>query len=299
MTLILQSKSGARERILAIGGSGTGKTHDWLTIADSYAKAAREGSPLGKFYVVDTDYTVERSMEAYPGVEEVVDYGVTPDWDDWTRRIEQINRVATRNDWVVIDMASPLWEMAQEHYIERIFKKDMDEFYLAVREQNKKGGAMDGFKDWSVINKLYRQNVANHLMRCQGHLYATAAATPLSTDLDSKEIKAIYARFGIKPVGQKHLSHQFHTVLWKQAPKTDEWTLTTVKDRARVSLMVEPLSNFTKDYLVKIGGWTMGETETPEEKADRTAKVREAVLAKVAAAKAAGAAAGPSAVVAE
>lgn len=287
MTLILENKAGARERILAFGGAGTGKTHDWLTIADSYAKAAKEGAPLGKFYVIDSDFTVERSMEAYPDVESVVEYAPTPEWEDYIKAIESFNKKMTRNDWLVIDMASPLWEMAQEYYISRIFNKDMDDFYLQFRETAKKGGAMDGFKDWSVINKIYKQNVSNHLLRCQGHLFATAAATPLSGDLDSKEMKAIYARFGVKPVGQKHLSHMFHTVLWKQAPKTDNWTLTTIKDRARPSLMATQVTDFVEDYLVTVGGWTRRETETPEEKAARVAAVREAAMAKVAAAKAA------------
>lgn len=287
MTLILEQKAGARERILAFGGAGTGKTHDWLTIADSYAKAAKEGQAMGKFYVIDSDFTVERSMEAYPGVEEVIDYRPTPEWDDYIKAIENFNSRMTRNDWLVIDMASPLWEMAQEYYIERIFKKDMDDFYLQFRETAKKGGAMDGFKDWSVINKIYKGNVSNHLLRCQGHLFATAAAAPLSGDLDSKEMKAIYARFGVKPIGQKHLSHMFHTVLWKQAPKTEQWTLTTIKDRARESLMNEGVTNFVDDYLVKIGGWTKRETESPEDKAARVKAVREAAMAKVRAAQAA------------
>lgn len=263
----------------------SGKTHDWLTVANSYAEAARAGQPIGKFYVVDTDYTVERSMESYPGVEEVVDYGVTPEWQDWVARIEQINKKATRQDWVVIDMASPLWEMAQEYYIERIFKKDSDEFYLMAREQNKKGGAMDGYRDWGVINKLYRQNVANHLMRCQANLYATAAATPLNSDTDSKEMKAIYARHGIKPVGQKHLSHQFHTVLWKQAPKVDEWTLTTIKDRSRVSLVSEPVRDFVDGYLVGVAGWGRADSESAADKAQRLAAQKAEILARMSAAK--------------
>lgn len=285
MTLILQQRTGARERILAFGGAGTGKTHDWLTIANEYARAEKEGVTLGRFYVIDSDFTVERSMEAYPGVEAVVEYAATPDWEDYIAAIESFNKRMTRHDWLIIDMASPLWEMAQEHYISRIFRKDMDDFYLLHRETQKKGGAMDGFKDWSVINKIYKQNVSNHLLRCQGHLFATAAATPLSTDLDSKEMKAIYARFGVKPVGQKHLSHMFHSVLWKQAPKPDQWTLTTIKDRARVSLQAEPLSNFVDDYLVKVAGWSKADTESAEEKAERMRAVREAAMAKVAAAK--------------
>ncbi len=287
MTLILDQKSGARERILAFGGAGSGKTHDWLSIANRYAVAAREGRPLGRFYVIDSDFTVERSMEAYPGVEEVVEFRTTPEWGDYTEAIDLFTKKVTRFDWLVFDMVSPMWEMAQESYIERIFKKDMDEFYVQHREAAKKGGAMDGFKDWSVINKIYKMGVSNHLLRCQGHLFATAGATPLSGDLDSKEMKAIYARFGVKPIGQKHLSHQFHSVLWKQAPKTNEWTLTTIKDRARESMLGKAINDFADDYLVGIGGWPTVETETEGQRAERMKAAREAAMAKVAAAKAA------------
>lgn len=242
----------ARERILAFGGAGTGKTDAYLSIAERYAQT---GTP-GKFHIIDTDYTAERSLESRPDAEKAIaKIWLCPEWADYERAIGTVKKIIKPQDWLVIDMVSPLWEMAQEYYVEKVFKKDLDDFWLTARTSAAKGSPLDGFKDWGVINKIYRQNVANEILRCGGHLFMTASATPLSSDLESKETKALYARFGVKPVGQKHNAHLVHTVLWTQAPKQGEWTLTTIKDRARQDLMGAKVTSFVDTYLQGVAGW--------------------------------------------
>lgn len=243
----------ARERILAFGGAGSGKTSDWLSVADRYAA---EETPPGKFHVIDTDYTAERSLEGHPEAHKVIQKVWTcPEWEDYTKAIGVISKIAKPNDWLVIDMLTPLWDMSQEYYIDRIFGKEVDEFFLKAREQNAKGNPLDGFKDWGVINKMYRSNVANNILRAPCHVFATASAAALSADLESKENRQLFGKWGVKPVGQKTNSHLFHDVLWKQNPKSGVWTLTTVKAREREEQLSLPITNFPTDYLVGVAKW--------------------------------------------
>lgn len=246
----------ARERILSFGGAGAGKTSDWVKVAEKYG--AQDEIP-GRFHVIDTDFTTERSLQSNEAaMRAVAKVWPCPEWEDYTKAISTINKIAKPNDWIVIDMLTPLWEMTQEYYIERIFGKGYDEFFLSARASNAKGNPLDGFKDWGVINKMYRANVANNILRAPCHVYATASAAALSADLENKETKQIFGKFGVKPVGQKHNSHLFHTVLWKQNPKSGAWTMTTIKDRERPEQMGVDVSDFAQDYLVNVAGWKAG-----------------------------------------
>lgn len=224
-----------------------------MTIADEYGRC--EELP-GRFHVIDTDFTTERSLEGHPdAVKAIAKTWLCPEWEDFTKAVQTIHKIAKPNDWLVIDMLTPLWDMAQEYYIDRIFGKEYDEFFLKARESNAKGNPLDGFKDWGVINKLYRSNVANNILRAPCHVFATASAAALSSDLESKESKQIFGKFGVKPVGQKHNSHLFHTVLWKQNPKPGIWTLTTVKDREREEQLGMEVGSFATDYLEGVAKW--------------------------------------------
>lgn len=243
----------ARERIMSFGGAGAGKTSDWISIADHYGQMT---NPPGRFHVIDTDYTTERSLGAHPdAVKAIAKVWMAPEWEDYIKAKDTIAKIAKPNDWLVLDMISPTWEMVQEYYIERIFGKEYDEFFLKAREQNAKGNPLDGFKDWGVINKMYRSQVANTILRAPCHVFVTASAAALSADLESKEVRQLFGKFGVKPVGQKHNPHLFHTVLWKQNPKPKQWTLTTIKDRERPEQLGTNVGNFAEDYLVKVGGW--------------------------------------------
>ena len=244
----------ARERILSFGGPGAGKTRDWVSIAEAYG--AQE-TPPGRFHIIDTDFTTERSLDGNALAEKVVaKVWMAPEWEDYIRAASTILKIAKPDDWLIIDMLTPTWEMCQEYYIERIFGKEYDEFFLKARESNAKGNPLDGFKDWGVINKMYRSHVSQTILRAPCHVFATSAVAALSSDLEGKEIKQIFGKFGVKPVGQKANSHNFHSVLWKQNPKSGVWDLTTIKDREREEQVKTPIEDFARDYLKGVAKWS-------------------------------------------
>jgi hypothetical protein len=252
------------ERIFVYGAPDTGKTTGWMQIAETLRKGGATSDDI-RFWVLDTDYTVSRSLEEYPELarSRMVQYEVAPDWGTAAGALKDFGVLVQGrpNDWIVVDMINPLWDMAQENYIERVFGKDADEFFAQHRLAQKRGGALDGFKDWSVINRFYNTRVAEVLKRAPCHVYAVASGKAVSSDLDSKLIREQYQAVGTKPAGQKDTTHLYHTVLLarKRAGGTVDspiWTLTTIKDRAgRKRLAQVESSNFAMSYLVRVAGW--------------------------------------------
>ena len=77
----------ARERILVYGGEGTGKTWDYLKIA--------EALPDVTFHIIDTDDTTERMIdEEFNALNNVEDY-MTEDWEDFDKNTNEVLKLVT------------------------------------------------------------------------------------------------------------------------------------------------------------------------------------------------------------
>lgn len=276
----------ARERILAMGAPGSGKTRMWLTIAK---KAEQLKSP-GTFYVQDTDMAVRRMIgesdflllqsrtqfmryetsanPSQPGkwvpdgevVENPRIVVYEPyEWPEYITAMQQSARAANNDDWLVVDLANPAWDAVQDEYIDHVFKKDAVDFYLEARMANKKGGALDGEKDWQHINRMYRE-WSKHLLRWRGHVFLCTGVKAVTTEgnrADAKEVRITFGGIGVKPEGQKHLWHSMHTIIYVVEFKPGEWLATVPKDREREKLTGKPLNDFVMDYLVPVAGWKL------------------------------------------
>ena len=255
----LHSTMTARERILSTAGSGLGKSYDWLMIA----KLHHQTRSPAKFTVVDTDNAIDRMLEAEFAGLNVTDGGnVTVvnsyDWVTASGTIKATSKTMGADDWLIVDLLNPTWDQVQEYFTEQVFGEDIDNYFLAARaSQGKSGGsgsAFEGRTDWPVINKLYK-GMMNSILQARGHVYAATVADAIQ-DTTEKEIKAIYGPHGIKPRGQKHTPHFFHTCLVK-GMVGDSRRLITAKDRGRAYLQGAEVNNFALDYLVNVAGWSM------------------------------------------
>lgn len=277
----------ARERVLAMGAPGSGKTRLWLTIA----KKAEQLRSTGTFYVQDTDMAVRRMIgeaeflllqdrtqfmryeePANPRLEGkwVPEDGVVVEnprvvvyepyeWPEYVTAMAASARAATNDDWLVVDLANPAWDAVQDEYIDHVFKKESVDFYLEARLANKKGGALDGEKDWQHINRMYRE-WSKHLMRFRGHIFACTGVKAVSSEgqrADAKEVRITFGGIGVKPEGQKHLWHTFHTIIYLVEFKPGEYQMTTPKDREREKMVGAPIKDFVMDYLVPVAGWKL------------------------------------------
>jgi hypothetical protein len=242
-----------RERILAMGGPGSGKTFSWLKLASHFKNAT--------FYVIDSEIGAERSLKEFPQLTNVRVFPVV-EWMEYRKAQKEIVEKCIEKDWVVIDMADKAWTAVQKHYIDEIFDKEMGEYFLEARKKIKKDAkslfagrdaALKGWTDWPVVNRLYEDFINPLVYRIPAHLYMATAGQAVSED-DAEDIRDLYGPHGIRPSGQKNLAYQPDTVLLL-AHRRDGYYMTTVKDRGgRRYFDRQKLINFPVQY-GKVAGW--------------------------------------------
>lgn len=262
----------APERILAFGPAGSSKTTMWLNIA----KFAQLTNSTSTFFVMDTDFAVDRMLSGYP----TLTYSIFNDpnfqhpnprlviyscfeWKDYVRALKDIQLRAKPNDWVIADFIGNAWSAVQDDFVMEVFHQDIGDYFLQVRKTLKKDasslGALEGWVDWQVINPRYKGWANSLLFKGRYHVYATAKSDNLSSDkkpTEDTQTRALFARYQVKPVGQKDLPYSFHTLLLT-GRQGDDYTITTVKDRERAEVSGLPVKNFTTDYLVNVAGWRL------------------------------------------
>jgi DNA polymerase III delta prime subunit len=252
-------EGGRREKLMLMGPPGTGKTSAWLNIA-KWAHAT--GSP-SKFYVLDTDNALDAFLE--PGGQYAdldwrkggnVEWQHTYEWEEYDAALKVFQPKLTHDDWLIVDFISPAWDAVQGYYVAEVFKSGIDDYFLNARKLAKGGNPLDGWTDWSVINRLYKKWMNELLHRTPGHKFFTAEVEGLR-DTDDKGIKATYGAYGVRPRGQKQLGHQTHTTLLCAVDRSGDRVITTIKDRERLTLERKVFKEFAVDYLATVAGWQL------------------------------------------
>lgn len=264
MPVPLTSRSGRilPERILVYGDNGTGKTRAILEIARWYNLRHNPGT----FHVISTEASWWRMLapgSKFDGLDDpdagnLVIHDVA-DWNDIEAAAKRILKVVEPHDWIVLDLISSFWELVQDHFVERVLSRDVGDFWEQVRQSNanKDGSPHDGWKDWSIINKLYRTVTNPLLARPPCHIYATAEETAVG-GTEEKDERELFQRTGRKPVGQKHLPRYFDTIVRVQRTRergADKFTMSTIKDRERELVVDVEVKDFFMAYLKGHAGW--------------------------------------------
>jgi hypothetical protein len=250
-----------RERILAYGAPGTSKSYSWQRILAAT-------SPDTQFFVIDTDGAWEpaaSSDEFAPHADRVTHFEPS-DWVDVINATKQAMKQMDRErgDWMVVDLADDLWEMAQEFYQDRKYAGDADseEFMFALVDGSL-GDDEDPMEKWGIINKLYAP-FSRSLIKVPGNLFVCATAKELKKDnrgnyfRESKQNIKDFGGVGMRPGGQKNLSHDVNTVLFMSKVQK-RWEFEKIKDRNRDAAWDGEESrvngDFGRDFLMGICGW--------------------------------------------
>jgi len=253
-----------RERILTMGGMGSGKSYQWLKMAEALI-------PTGaKFYVMDTDNAIPfmlgtQFLKLMP--ENGGNVYVKPafDWPSYNEALEWSLKFAKDDDWIVCDMVDNAWASVQRYFIGEVFDKDIGQYLLEVRKKAQQSGkpikslmreAMKGWVDWPVVNKLYEDWILPIVYRAKCHVYMATKAQPVTPE-DDPSVKLAFGELGVRPTGQKNLGHQCHTCLLMIYGGKDIWSITTAKDRGgRKYFTKTRLISLYDQYLVAKAGWT-------------------------------------------
>lgn len=241
-----------KERILAFGSYGSGKSHGWASIRDLYATT----DTPGHFHIISTEWEMaDRTAEGYANFNDNATIHEATDFESLLGISEKISEAATGDDWLVIDSVGSGWSWAQDDYCQGRWGKTFKEYQADLGNSNSD-------INWQFVNNAYRSWINPHVIRFPGHKYACAQADVVASEgkwKDGPEIQGMYGRFGVKPVGQKELGYAFHSVLLFKHPTRTDWQITTIDDPSRVHVDSHPVATpplgFVDSYLVKIAGW--------------------------------------------
>jgi hypothetical protein len=272
-----------RERILIYGSHGTGKTYNWLGIADLAQKTRSDAH----FHVIDTDRAALRNLKGpnaeFKHLENVTVYQARniDTAIEASRKI--LPSIKSQDDWIVIDMLSNIWDGMSTWWAQHVF--DEDHLYWAtvrkdiIAAKQEGGGDAREFggqasPDWEYIKKTYMPWEMEITIDAPCHVFATAAEVQVQERFDpTGEERAKYRSTGFyKQRGQGAVAHRFHTVLRATSTTSFKETtreLTKHKDRVPESLWVEVSTGrghsiqlsqgpkFAMDYLRKVAGWSL------------------------------------------
>ena len=182
---------------------------------------------------------------------------IVEDWTEFVEGTRAFDEKARPEDWFVIDLLGPAsWEAVQTWYIDKRFGMAPEDFFLAHQLAKKKGNELDGDTDWKVINKNHRA-LMTLIQRMKCNVICTATAKAIG-ERDDPQLRSTYGAIGLRPTGQKEISHDFHTLVVLTKSRQGDWQMTTVGDRERVLGEKVPLNEFALDYLVKVAKWRPG-----------------------------------------
>lgn len=252
----LAPKLRSRERVLVFGPAGSGKSQACYDVASTVT---------GRVFAIDNDYSWERMIETDPAgggdMALELDDVYHDDWKGLIRATENAVEEGGRDDLLVIDSMSPTWQAVQDYFTDEVFGVESDAYFLQVRKQQGDKGssleAFDGWKDWSVINKLYGRLYRN-IARFPGHVMLTAELEALS-GVDDRDAKGVFGPYRAKPRGQKRLAHTVNTIVMLGKDRAGEFSMTVCKDRGRErdeKIENESWGNFANDFMVGVAGWT-------------------------------------------
>lgn len=243
------------ERILGMGGEGTGKSTAWLQIA---LRLRASGSPA-RLHVIDTDSATERMLKAstspFYGLHSDSGGNVTTypayEWGNYKTHLDVILRTVQRVDWVVVDMVDESWGSAQDWYSET--KYGLDKADLFATKGSKEVTEESDF--WQVVSPVYKAWEKKLIHKIPCHLFAVTTVKEVGKKEKDKMTRMVYGELGVKPAGHPKIGHKFHTVLLFGHPTRDSFTLTTAKDRVRNTLAGVMWSDFPTTYLCGPANW--------------------------------------------
>lgn len=254
---VIESPHRFKERILAYGGAGTGKS----TITCSVARYM----PEAKFHVIDLDYSATYERLLATEYTDVYDRGnvaiheTDAEWGAFEQTFAGILKEGNPDtDWITIDTATVTWQMVQAWWADTVYGVNIADYMAELRkgatDLKEYNASMASDMTWPAINKQYQEKFYRLLHKWRGHIILICEPAELRKDEDA-DVKSTYGFVGYKPQGQKTLPHVAATNIFLDHPKIDQWRMTTVKDRGRQLVEKTPLEDFAIDYLVGVGGW--------------------------------------------
>lgn len=253
---VLYDPDNTGERILFFGFAGVGKTEAIFTMLQYL------GEDVTVHYI-DNDDTYAKSYKLWVrrrGKPEFRCNVVVHKLDngDFKGHVDLLNELrgnVNPQDWVVVDMLTPLWAAAQDHFTNGVFGSNVEDYFFQVRiAKGEKGMTinefLDGSTDWGTINKLYAAGVSNNLINMGCNVAATAEVAKVGKEgAEDRDNFKLFGPLGLKPAGQKRIPHIFHSIILLHVTRDRDYLATTLKDRGNELLVDEPWEDWGIEWL--------------------------------------------------
>jgi len=256
-----------RERIIAAGAPGSGKTYNWLTIARML--------PDVTFHVLDPDDGVLRLLYSEFSDVKNLNYYFTPTWFGDLEKYElgqtggvikafkDLKPKVKKGDWVIVEMLGNMWSMAQSGFANEVFQEGIGEYFLRVRKEMRENAtrldAIKGWTDWIVINKMHNEDFMNKVCyELPSNVYMTTSSSiiaPSAVSKEEAEQRAFYGDSLIRIDGQKANIFRAQSIFLNVKRKKEWFYSTFIKDRGREFVENEKVSDFGFQYLVGVAKW--------------------------------------------
>lgn len=269
---VTRSGKPIKERILLYGDSDSGKTYNFLKIAQWHQ---RRGSSATFFGICSPGN--EWDVFLAPGgefedLENVVAIDVDHIGEYYDAYDKRIKPKAGPEDWLCVDVIGDAYNAAKDEYAQREWK-GMD----LGQKWGLEGGEypITGW-EWGPINARYNGLAQNRIMRFAGHVMVLAWDRELKDDSRSgrsgerDEIKQTFSMVGYRPDSQWDDYKRFKTIIHLSKNIRGDFVMRTARDKQRpiVGEVVEKgkanriykpaeVGDFMRTYLRAIAGWTL------------------------------------------
>lgn len=131
-----------RERIITMGAPGSGKSWQWLKMAETLLKSKSQ------FYCLDTDDAIPYMLATqFPHLmpEKGGNVHVHPSftWPQYKEGLKWLQEHDAAGNWSIIDMADNAWTTTSRFFVSEIFDEDMGQYFLEARKKLKEKKDLD------------------------------------------------------------------------------------------------------------------------------------------------------------
>ena len=217
------------ETVLIYGKPKSGKTYCYMSMIDEELKK----NPKTRFYLLCTDNGASKTFKSYFGdnkkILESIDYYPINCPTDCKTVIQKIRKEAKRTDFIIVDLISAVWDMAQDYFIAQAtqaFGGNISDYVASAAKDPKKFGLLDSSK-WLVIKRLdsaVTQDLLNNpfcnIIACAGEkstdleVIKIEAAIRKGKNIEMPEMLTLYEQIGAKPAGRKEMPYFFNTIIY-------------------------------------------------------------------------------------
>ena len=206
-----------QETIMIYGLPKHGKTFGYCSIIQHFINKG------GNIYVISTDAGFVRTVKSYFGEEAVeiykkITYKQVYDVNDIRNYYNKIREKLKKDDVLIIDLVSDVWEWAQINFVEKLSHGDIESFIIDAMKDPRKFGLFDSNK-WSYIKSLHKF-VEDIIIRKPCNFVGVCNEKDVKVEIikGGARVKQMLSDLGLsdlstRPGGMKLLPYKFETII--------------------------------------------------------------------------------------